>query len=51
MSLLMLVLLLASGVPSPAAQATETDVQPIGAYPFLLPGVRMSPEGSPKILL
>ena len=51
MSLLVLVLVLVGSGLGSAAQAAEPNVRPLGAYPFLLPGLTASPDAQPKLLL
>jgi hypothetical protein len=47
---LLVLVLTGTGLGS-AAQAAEPAVKPLGAYPFILPGLPASPNARPKVLL
>jgi hypothetical protein len=47
----LLVLLLALGCLGSAAEAAEPSVEPMGVFPFLLPGLQAPPDARPKVLL
>jgi hypothetical protein len=47
----LLMLMLVGYCLGPVVQAAEPSVKPVGAYPFLLPGLAGSPDVRPKVLL